>query len=166
MSDSTGRRVTLRAVDDGNWRAVADIAPRDEQRDRVPALAARYLLLSMREKVWNSLAVCADETVVGHVMWGLDEDGSHWIGGLMVDGREQGRGLGRAVLRTISPWLAERDGCRAIRLSYQPGNTTADGLYTSLGFAPTGAVEDDEIVVELTPQTARTLARPGRSHRL
>ena len=157
ISYRTGRRITLREVDDANWRAVADIAPLDEQRDHVPALAARYLLLSMREKVWNSLAVCADETVVGHVMWGLDEDGSHWIGGLLVDGPEQGRGVGRAALRTIAPWLAEQEGCWAIRLSYRPADTPAARLYRSLGFVPTGAVEDDEIVAELTPQAAHAL---------
>ncbi|WP_329540329.1 hypothetical protein [Streptomyces sp. NBC_01358] len=93
--DRPGRRVTLREVGDENWREVADIAPLDDQRSHAPAMAARYLLLSMREDTWNSLAVHADDTVVGHVMWGLDdEDGSHWIGGMLIDGAEQGKGLG------------------------------------------------------------------------
>ncbi|MEV4810435.1 hypothetical protein [Micromonospora avicenniae] len=35
--DRDGRAVTLRPVDDGNWRAVADVAPRDDQRDWVIA---------------------------------------------------------------------------------------------------------------------------------
>ncbi|GAA0368726.1 hypothetical protein GCM10009541_08980 [Micromonospora gifhornensis] len=56
-------------VDDDNWRAVADVVPRDDQRDFIAPSAARYLLLSLREGVWHSLAVCADEEVVGHVMW-------------------------------------------------------------------------------------------------
>ncbi|MDG4808431.1 hypothetical protein O7634_16905 [Micromonospora sp. WMMD1120] len=49
--DRTGRRITLRSVDDDNWRAVADVAPRDDQRRFVAALGARYLLLSMRSEV-------------------------------------------------------------------------------------------------------------------
>lgn len=59
LLDGTGRHVALHDVDDENWRAVADVAPLDDQRRYVPALAARYLLLSLREGVWNSLAVCA-----------------------------------------------------------------------------------------------------------
>ncbi|WFE39000.1 hypothetical protein [Micromonospora sp. WMMD998] len=30
--DRLGRRVTLRPVSDDNWRPVADVAPRDDQR--------------------------------------------------------------------------------------------------------------------------------------
>ncbi|MEU4639952.1 GNAT family N-acetyltransferase [Micromonospora sp. NPDC023814] len=149
--DRAGRRVTLRPVDDDNWRAVADVAPRDDQRAWVPALAARYLLLTMRSDVWNSLAVYADETVAGHVMWGVDDDGSRWIGGMVIDAAEQGRGVGRAAVRTLAAWLAAQDGGHPVRLSYHPDNASAARLYTSLGFTPTGAMEDDELVAELRP---------------
>ncbi|MFF6781799.1 GNAT family N-acetyltransferase [Streptomyces sp. NPDC012510] len=153
LLDGSGRRVTLRAVDDENWRAVADVAPLDNQRRYVPALAARYLLLSLREGVWNSLAVCADDTVVGHVMWGRDEDGSYWIGGMLIDGAEQGKGIGRAVARTLLRWLADRTDCEVLRLSYDPDNSAAERLYTSLGFRPVSAAGEDvdgEVVAELS----------------
>ncbi|NJP31732.1 GNAT family N-acetyltransferase [Micromonospora thermarum] len=149
LHDRLGRRVTLRPVDDDNWRAVADVAPRDDQRAWVPALAARYLLLTDRTDVWTSLAVYADETVVGHVMWGVDDDGSRWIGGMLVDAAEQDHGVGRAAVATLAQWLAGEGGGNPVRLSYHPDNAVAARLYTSLGFAPTGATEDDEIVVEL-----------------
>ncbi|KKK05948.1 GNAT family N-acetyltransferase [Micromonospora sp. HK10] len=149
LADRAGRRVTLRPVDDENWRAVADVAPRDEQRSWVPALAARYLLLTMRSPVWTSLAVYADDTVVGHLMWGVDDDGSRWIGGMVIDGAEQGRGVGRAAVATLAEWLAAQG--RPVRLSYHPDNLAAAALYRSLGFRPTGAMEDDEVVAELTP---------------
>ncbi|MDM4723117.1 GNAT family N-acetyltransferase [Micromonospora sp. WMMA1363] len=146
LRDRLGRRVTLRPVDDDNWRAVADVAPRDDQRAWVPALAARYLLLTDRSDVWTSLAVYADETVVGHVMWGVDDDGSRWIGGMLIDAAEQDHGVGRATVVTLARWLAGQGG--PVRLSYHPDNSSAAHLYTSLGFVPTGATEDDEIVVE------------------
>ncbi|MDT0442954.1 GNAT family N-acetyltransferase [Streptomyces johnsoniae] len=114
-------------------------------------MAARYLLLSMREDSWNSLAVYADDAVVGHAMWGLDEDGSHWIGGMLIDGAEQGKGVGRALLLTMTGWLAAREDCWTIRLAYQPDNAVAGRLYTSLGFVPTGAVDGDEVIAELAP---------------
>ena len=151
--DGADRHIRLAAVDRDNWRAVADIAPHDEQRGFVPALAAYYLLLTTYEEVWHSLAVYADDQVVGHLMWGFDDaDGAHWIGGMVIGRDQQGRGVGRAALRTIAAWLAARDGCRAIRLSYHPENAVAARLYRSLGFVPTGAVEDDEIVAELAPR--------------
>ena len=151
LRDRAGRHVTVRPVDDDNWRAVADVAPRDDQRGWVPALAARYLVLTMRSDVWTSLAVYADETVVGHVMWGVDDDGSRWIGGLVVDADEQDRGVARAAVRTLADWLASQDGGYPVRLSYHPDNTPAARLYTSLGFTPTGAMEDDELIAELRP---------------
>ncbi|MEV4478681.1 GNAT family N-acetyltransferase [Micromonospora coxensis] len=149
LRDRAGRHVTLRPVDDDNWRAVADVAPRDDQRTHVPALAARYLVLTMRSDVWTSLAVYADETVAGHVMWGVDDDGSRWIGGMVIDADEQDRGVGRAAVRTLADWLAAQDGGHPVRLSYHPDNVPAAALYRSIGFAPTGAMEDDEVVAEL-----------------
>jgi diamine N-acetyltransferase len=149
LLDEDGRRVGLRPVDDENWRAVADIAPRDDQRAYVPALAARYLLLSMHEPVWTSLAVYAADVAVGHIMWGLDEDGSHWLGGMLIDAAEQGKGIGRAAVRTLTAWLVGQQACRVIRLSYHPENAAARHLYESLGFRPTGSLEGDEIVAEL-----------------
>ncbi|MFC0006198.1 GNAT family N-acetyltransferase [Micromonospora siamensis] len=152
LRDRAGRHVTLRPVDDDNWRAVADVAPRDDQRAWVAALAARYLLLSDRSEVWTSLAVYADETVVGHVMWGVDDDASRWIGGMVIDAAEQDRGVGRATVRTLATWLATQDGGpHPVRLSYHPDNTAAVRLYTTLGFHPTGAEEDGEHIAELTP---------------
>ncbi len=159
VPDRTGRRVTLRDIDADNWRSVADVAPLDDQRGYVPALAARYLLLSTREDTWHSLAVYAGDVVAGHVMWARDEDGSYWIGGMLIDAPEQGRGIGRAVMRTLVAWLVEQDGCEVIRLSYEPGNGVAGQLYTSLGFLPTGDREYDEVVVELRAGAAAA-ARP------
>ncbi|MFD9883409.1 GNAT family N-acetyltransferase [Streptomyces alboflavus] len=149
LSDRAGRHVVLREVDDENWRAVADVAPLDDQRPYVPALAARYLLLSSREGVWHSMAVCADDTVVGHIMWGRDDDGSYWLGGMLIDGPEQGKGVGRAAVRTLMAWLAEREGCRELRLSYHPDNAVAAGLYNSLGFQTTSDSSGDEVVAGL-----------------
>ncbi|GLF92924.1 GNAT family N-acetyltransferase [Streptomyces yaizuensis] len=153
--DRAGRPVTLHEVDDGNWRAVADVAPRDDQRRFVPPSAARYLLLSLREGVWNSLAVRAGDTVAGHVMWARDdEDGSYWIGGMLIDAAEQGKGLGRAAVRTLMASLAERADCAELRLSYEPDNAAAGHLYTSLGFRATTAVEGEEIVAVLAAREA------------
>ncbi|MGV9706724.1 GNAT family N-acetyltransferase [Streptomyces sp. NPDC003483] len=150
LTDRAGRRVGLHEVNDENWRAVADVAPLDDQRRHVAALAARYLLLSSREDVWHSLAVCADSTVVGHIMWGRDdEDGSYWLGGMVIDGTQQGNGVGRAAIRTLMDWLARREDCQELRLSYHPDNAVAARLYASVGFRPTEDSSGDEVVAGL-----------------
>jgi diamine N-acetyltransferase len=53
LSDRLGRFISLRAVDEENWRAIAAVAPRDDQRDFVAPAAAFYLLLSTRENDWT-----------------------------------------------------------------------------------------------------------------
>ncbi|WP_435866989.1 GNAT family N-acetyltransferase [Streptomyces zaomyceticus] len=151
LTDSRDRRVVLEEITDANWRDVADVAPADDQRRFVAALGARYLLLSLRGGLWNSLAVRAGNEVVGHIMWAYDEeDGTHWIGGMIVDAAEQGRGVGRAALRALTRRLAALPACREIRLSYHPENIPAARLYADLGFAPTGDFEDEEVVAALS----------------
>jgi diamine N-acetyltransferase len=151
LADRNGRRITLRDVNSDNWRDVADVAPHDDQRQFVPALAARYLLLSTLEPGWNSLAIYADENVVGHAMWAMDDDGAHWIGGALIDATHQRAGIGRAAMQTLIRWLADQPDCYVIRLSYHPDNTTAARFYESLVFRPTGDREGEEIVAGRRP---------------
>lgn len=156
--DGNDRRISLVAVTDENWREVADVAPRDDQRDFVAPTAARYLLLSMREGVWHSLGIRADDIVVGHVMWAWDdEDGMPWVGGLVVDAKEQGRGVGRAAMVTLLRWLFARPDTNAVRLSYQAENGAAKAMYAGLGFVETGLDVDDEVVAELTGDRAASV---------
>jgi len=149
MVDRNDRLISLRPVDADNWRAVADIAARDDQRRYTAATGARYVLLSTMEDSWTSLGVYADEQVVGHVMWGVDDDHSHWIGGVLVDADEQRVGIGLASMRTLLRWLSDLPACNVVRLSYDPSNLGARGLYADLGFEETDAMEGSEIVAEL-----------------
>jgi diamine N-acetyltransferase len=140
--------ITLHEITDTNWRDVAMIAPRDEQRAWVAPLAAYYLLLSSREGLWHSLAIQSDGRVVGHVMWAVDDvDGSYWIGGLMIAGSEQGRGYGRAAMAAIMHRIRADHLTAILKLSYHPDNSGAAALYGRLGFQSTGEKEGDEVVV-------------------
>jgi diamine N-acetyltransferase len=138
--------LTLAPVTSDSWRDVADVAPRDDQRRFVPALAARYLLLGLFGDTWHNLAVLEDGTAVAHVMWGVDDDGSHWIGGLLVDAAHQGRGVGRRTVELLlERWMPDHLMARA---SCHPDNTASWALFASLGFVETGEWDDDELVVE------------------
>lgn len=160
VTDGQGRRVILTAITDDNWRAVADLVPRDDQRGFVPPSAARFLLLSMREGVWQSLAVVAAGDAVGHIMWGRDaDDGKPWVGGLLVTASEQRKGLGRAAMTVLLRWLFECQDCGAVRLSYQPENTAARRLYAALNFVELDLAEGDEIVAELSAEAGAGIGR-------
>ena len=141
--------ITLVDVTADNWRDIADLAPADDQRLFVPPLAARYLLLGVYGDTWHNLGAYDGATPVAHVMWGTDEDGSRWIGGLLVDTAHQGRGVGRAVMREMVARLRAA-GDEPVRLSHHPANVVSRTLFESLGFRPTGVVEGGEVEMELT----------------
>lgn len=142
--------VSLRPVDAGSWRDVARLTVTADQQ-RFVAAPTYYLALCAYGDVWHPLAVHATDGVVGFLMWGIDDDdGSVWLGGLLVDEAFQHRGYGRAAVRAALDELATETGRARFALSYQPANVVARRLYASLGFAETGEVDGDEVVARLS----------------
>jgi diamine N-acetyltransferase len=136
----------LREVNADNWRAVVRIEPRGDQR-RFVASVSYYLNLCHYGEEWQPVAFYEDGEPIGFAMWGYDaEDDSHWIGGLVIDAKHQGKGLGRTVMQALLNHLARQSGYREAALSYEPENTVARQLYASLGFVETGERADDEFV--------------------
>ena len=60
-------------------------------------------------------------------------------------------GLGRAAVLAALELLVEQGSKAGFALSYEAENVTAAGLYTSLGFVPTGERVDDEVVARRPP---------------
>ena len=142
--------VSLRPVDAGSWRDVANLTVTPDQQ-RFVAAPTYYLALCAYEDVWHPLAVHGGDRVVGFLMWGVDDDdGSVWLGGLLVDEAPQRRGYGRAAVRAAVDRLATETGRARFALSYQPDNVVARRLYADLGFAETGEVDGDEVVARLS----------------
>jgi diamine N-acetyltransferase len=138
--------VILEEVRADNWRACTALEV-DEPQQRFVAPVANYLTLcAYGESPWRPLAVRVREEVVGFVMWGIDPaDESFWIGGLVIDRRQQRQGYGRAVVAQLLE-RAAADGHGEAALSYDPQNTAARSLYSSMGFVETGELEGDETV--------------------
>ncbi len=146
-----GPAVTLRPVDATIRSAVLALAVRSEQASFV-ATPDTYLRMCDTGGVWQPLAVLEGDRVVGFLMWGVDEDDdSCWLGGFIVDAAHQGRGLGRAAVLAALEMLVEQGSKAGFALSYEAENVTAAGLYTSLGFVPTGERVDDEVVARRPP---------------
>lgn len=158
----TGDHLTLTPVTAKNWRAVADLEVTEAQRTFVAA-PTRYLALCAYGGVWRPLAVCLGDRVIGFVMWAEDpDDGSCWLGGLIVDRRHQRQGHGRRTLEAAMERLTNEHGHRRFALSYRSENP-AKLLYQALGFRETGEVDDDELVARLwLPDPVPTDAGGGR----
>ena len=142
--------VVLRPVNAGSWRDVARLRVTPEQR-RFVAEPTYYLSMCAYGDVWQPLAVCLEDEVVGFLMWGIDDaDGSCWLGGILVDVAHQGRGVGRAAVTEALRMLQARTGRTEFALSYQPENVAAKHLYAQLGFVETGEEDDGEVVARLS----------------
>jgi diamine N-acetyltransferase len=141
--------ITVKPIDASNFRMALDLEVTHEQTAWV-ASTARYLALCGYGGLWHALGLYAAEEMVGFAMWARDDtDGSHWIGGLLIDRRQQRRGYGRAAVEALTAWLRREHAATDIALSYHPANEVARHLYASLGFVETGEHEGDEVVARL-----------------
>lgn len=141
--------VTVHPVDSNNWREVAALQVTEAQRAFV-AEPSYYLALCAYGDTWHPLAVYLGDEVIGFLMWGIDPaDSACWLGGILVDARQQGKGYGRSAVQAAIAQLQQAHGYQHFALSYQPENTVARHLYQSLGFVESDEWEDDEVVARL-----------------
>ena len=93
-------------------------------------------------------AIYAGNKMVGFIMMGYYKPkGIYNIWRLMIDKRFQGKGYGKAALVLAVKYLKEKYNVSEIFLSFEPDNTVAEKLYSSIGFQRTGEVENNEIVM-------------------
>ena len=126
MNSSTSKdnqtQVTPRGVNRENWREVAKPKVIESQREFV-AEPSYYLALCSYGELWQPLAIYLDEQVIGFLMWAVDsDDGSCWLGGILIDQKYQQQGYGRKVIQAAIAMLAEEGGYQNFALSYAPDN--------------------------------------------
>lgn len=139
--------ISVKPVDSDNWRDVAALTVNDDQKAFM-AEPSYYLALCCYG-TWNPLAIYLRDKVIGFMMWGIDDDTSCWLGGILIDREYQGKGYGRQAVQAAMTKLAEQNGSTEFALSYQPTNEAARHLYGSMGFSETGETEDNELVARL-----------------
>ena len=153
--------MTLRPITSANWIECIELAPTAEQQ-RIGFVEPNRgsLAQAYAERWWQPYAIYANETMVGFVMYGRwpetglpahhrwAKPGVHFILRLMIDGRYQGRGYGRAALQQVVAQIKREAGTEQMMTSYDPSNTVAERLFTSAGFRPIGMI-DEEIEASL-----------------
>ncbi len=143
------KAITLRALSPDNWRACIDLAVDPDQAEYVAPNDYSLAEAGVFPEC-NPLAIYADDTMVGFVMYRFDpQNGIPWIDRLMIDRRYQGRGYGRAALQEVVMLIESQSERGQIRLSLVPDNQSAERLYQAIGFVYTGEFVEGEAVMVL-----------------
>lgn len=143
-------KVTVVELTADNVEEVLAVTPRPEQLRHVNPVAW-YVARSAYEQVWAPVGLAtADGEVVGFAEWAFDEsDATYALGGIVLDARHQGRGLGRAVLDALVAHVRSQPEPGDVVLTVHDDNERARGLYERYGFEATGEVLDGELVMVL-----------------
>jgi len=106
-------------------------------------------------KPWHR-AIYAGDTPVGFVMLsdGVAPGDPDWpwpyyLWRMLIDGRSQGRGYGRAALDLVVSYLKTRPGADVLVTSVVPGEGSPMGFYLRYGFRATGEDFGHEQVLQL-----------------
>jgi len=148
-SVAEGGVIELRDVTKATVRAVCILQVAPEQRGFVAPNAVSFAE-AMYEPRALFRAMVADDVLVGFVMLSIDPERSeYYLWRLMVDARYQGRGYGRAALALVVDHVRSLPGATELLVSWVPEPGGPEPFYRGLGFEPTGAVDDGEIVARL-----------------
>lgn len=145
----------LRPIDTSNREAVIRLTVSDHQKQYIASNEAS-LITSVEEEhknVARPFALCAEEEIVGFAMFAFDlsspdPEDRYWLWRFMIDKHQQRKGYGSAALEAILAYFRNH-GANHILLSTKETNTAALSLYHKYGFAETGEMNDDEIVLRL-----------------
>ncbi len=147
MSAASGPH--LRRVDPDNVLAACGLRlALGQERFVAPVAVSLAQAYADPDLAWPRLVYDGD-ALVGFVMAEFDERaGNHSLWRLSITADHQGRGYGRFAVAEVAR-EAQRRGATELLTSYVPGDGGPEGFYDGLGFAPTGEVDDGEIVVRV-----------------
>jgi diamine N-acetyltransferase len=143
--------ITLVPIDRSNYRKLFNMQLRNEQITFVTPprwTLARCYVRQFGDEFEHlpHLIVTADGAAVGYSTTACDPASEEdlWIDDIMIVAKEQGKGYGRAAMVEVLKKIVVRyPRCRAVQLTCFRANTNAAALYTSMGFEPTGGVDEE-----------------------
>lgn len=156
---NTAGPVTLREITAQTVRAVIKLSVTEYQNRFVAPNAVSLAQALFAPEAWYRAIYCGDEPV-GFVMLSdqsllhpMPEQPEVAVWRFMVDARHQRKGIGRAAMLQVIEHVRRKGLFRKLGLSYVPAEGGPEQLYLSLGFRPTGKVDEGEVVMELPLDT-------------
>ena len=144
--------IELKPIDENNYAAALQLDVLEDQQDLVATVTKSLADAYVYPQSLFRLAYLADQPIGYVLLFPYQEAQVHSLNivRLMVDGRFQGQGHGRALLgqvlelvRTLQPPV------RRVRISTLPHNTVALALYRSVGFVEAADLEAGEVALYL-----------------
>jgi len=141
--------VSLREVTAETVRQICRLRVAPDQEQFVAPNAISFAEALFHATAWFRAIYAGDEPV-GFVM--LDDNPDkpeYYLWRLMLDAGQQGKGYGRRAVELVIDYVTTRPGATELRVSWVPGDGGPEGFYHSLGFEPTGEIDDGEVVARL-----------------
>jgi diamine N-acetyltransferase len=140
--------VSLREITRETLGAVLGLKVAPEQERFVASNAVSIAQAHFHpENAWFR-AIYAEDEPVGFVMLhDQPEEAKYYLWRFMIDRRYQGRGFGARALELLMDHVRTRPGATELLLSCVPGEGGPGPFYERLGFAYTGEVDEDELVM-------------------
>ena len=144
------QKVILEPIDRGNFMALFNMQLRPDQIKFVTpprwTLARCYVKFFGNKFDHLPHLIRSGEEVVGYTTTVCDPHSqqNYWIDDIMIAAEHQGKGYGRAAMVEVLKMIVARyPKCRAVQLTCFRTNANAAALYVSLGFEPTGGVDEE-----------------------
>lgn len=153
--------IELRKITFDNYDECVKLEPFENQKNFVASnicsLAQAYVALTNNEGIPMPYGIYENDTMVGFIMLSFNEpdedneENTYWVWRFMIGKQYQKKGYGKAAMMKALELVRTYPHGEAseIFLSYEPENEVAKALYSSLGFAETGKVEEGELIAKL-----------------
>jgi diamine N-acetyltransferase len=147
--------VTLREITAETVRVVIKLSVTEYQNRFVAPNAVSLSQALFAPEAWYRAIYLGNEPV-GFVMLSdeslldpVPENPEVGVWRFMVDAKHQRKGVGRAAMLLVIEHVRHKGLFEKLAISYVPEDGGPEQLYLSLGFRPTGEMDDDEVVMEL-----------------
>ncbi len=140
--------VSLREITKETFKEILRLKVAPNQEKLVASNAASLTEAHFNPETAWYRAVYTDGVPVGFVMLEAKTDKQeYFLWRFMIDGRFQGKGIGRRALELVLNHVKTLPGARVIETTCVPGEGSPGPFYEKMGFAYTGAEEEGELVM-------------------
>lgn len=136
--------IHLCELNEDNWLETAALSVSEKQKEIFPIPNIYWIGISRYEEHTTLYAIMLDQTIVGLIGLGYDEDGiSGFINPLMIDAKYQGNHYAEQAMTLAIDILKNDYNVTRVNLGHRKSNSAAGKLYEKLGFEIIGEDEQD-----------------------